>query len=230
MSRDAETRPFTILVEGNIGYGKSSFVSRFLQHDSILVLLEPLAEYRDVAGENLLEQMYEDPSRYAYPFQHHALMVMRLRHLRRTLLPYKMMERSIFSTNFFFEARRRMGRFGTAETHLLTETFNSLTHQNPRDLEADLIVYLRLRPALAFSRVSSRARNKESRLPLDYLEALHEVREEWLVRRTFSYLPAPVLVLDASLPADACDPMKDRTRIRSNIAHCSPSFSPTPIP
>ena len=60
-----ETRPFTVVVEGNIGCGKTTFLDHFSKFsDRVEVLTEPVDRWRDVNGHNLLQLMYENPSRY----------------------------------------------------------------------------------------------------------------------------------------------------------------------
>ena len=65
MSYQAEqvARPFTVLVEGNIGCGKTTFLEHFAQFSQVEVLKEPVDRWRDVNGHNLLQPMYEVSSR-----------------------------------------------------------------------------------------------------------------------------------------------------------------------
>ena len=65
--RMKETRPFTVVVEGNIGCGKTTFLDHFSKFsDRVEVLTEPVDRWRDVNGHNLLQLMYENPSRSGY--------------------------------------------------------------------------------------------------------------------------------------------------------------------
>lgn len=47
-------KPFTVLVEGNIGAGKSSFLFHFEKNENVDLFPEPVEKWRDVRGENLL--------------------------------------------------------------------------------------------------------------------------------------------------------------------------------
>lgn len=47
-------RPFTVCIEGNIGSGKTTFLSHFKKFDNVTVLEEPVELWRDVSGTNLL--------------------------------------------------------------------------------------------------------------------------------------------------------------------------------
>lgn len=99
VTSSSSDRPFTVLVEGNIGSGKSTFLEHFnkfqkevsltnvsdppirngglLGLGSILyyfcskvdVLTEPVSKWQDVKGHNLLQLMYDDPSRWSLTFQ-----------------------------------------------------------------------------------------------------------------------------------------------------------------
>jgi len=45
--------PFTVVVEGNIGSGKTTFLQRFSDlNDEVTVLAEPVDRWRNVHGEN----------------------------------------------------------------------------------------------------------------------------------------------------------------------------------
>ena len=61
-----DSRPFTVVVEGNIGCGKTTFLDYFSKFsDRVEVLTEPVDRWRNVNGHNLLQLMYENPSRSA---------------------------------------------------------------------------------------------------------------------------------------------------------------------
>jgi deoxynucleoside kinase len=47
-------RPFTVFVEGNIGSGKTTFLEHFCQFEDITLLTEPVEEWRNLKGWNLL--------------------------------------------------------------------------------------------------------------------------------------------------------------------------------
>ncbi len=60
----------------------------------------------------------------------------------------------------------------------------------------DLIIYLRTTPEKALERINVRARSEENTIPLEYIQQLHGLHEEWLISGKYP-LPAPVLVIDA---------------------------------
>ena len=60
------SRPFTVVVEGNIGSGKTTFLQHFNKFsEEVETLAEPVDKWRNANGHNLLQMMYEDPHRWA---------------------------------------------------------------------------------------------------------------------------------------------------------------------
>lgn len=47
-------RPFTVIIEGNIGSGKTTFLNHFKKFESVCLLSEPVELWRNCAGHNLL--------------------------------------------------------------------------------------------------------------------------------------------------------------------------------
>ena len=60
-------KPFFV-VEGNIGAGKSTFLRLVKQEIPLQLVYEPLKEWQEVEGENLLEKFYQDIPRWTYTF------------------------------------------------------------------------------------------------------------------------------------------------------------------
>ncbi|KAL4713936.1 hypothetical protein ACJJTC_015590 [Scirpophaga incertulas] len=191
-------RPFTVFVEGNIGSGKTTFLEHFHQFEDITLLTEPVDEWRNLKGWNLLDLMYKDPKKWAMTFQSYVSLTMLNMHRKAIPTPVKLMERSIFSARYcFVEQLLRNGSLHPAQFAILDEWFNFIQHQIP--IEADLIVYLKATPAVVYDRIKKRARSEEQCVPLCYLENLHQLHEDWLINKTLGECPAPVLVLDADL-------------------------------
>ncbi|OQR74215.1 deoxynucleoside kinase-like [Tropilaelaps mercedesae] len=63
-------RNLTIVVEGNIGSGKSTFLNSFSGLSDITILTEPVNRWKNLGGKhNLLELIYKDPLRWNMAFQ-----------------------------------------------------------------------------------------------------------------------------------------------------------------
>ena len=63
------TRPFTVLVEGNVGSGKSSFLDIMESWPGVRVFQEPVDVWRNVGGQNLFNDMISQPRRWTTTFQ-----------------------------------------------------------------------------------------------------------------------------------------------------------------
>lgn len=73
-----------LVVEGNIGSGKSTFL-KFLSQtlpNTINVFYEPVEQWRNLNGHNLFELMYRDPSRWSFAFQTYVQLTMMQMHDR----------------------------------------------------------------------------------------------------------------------------------------------------
>ena len=54
MDGKKQKKPFTVIVEGNIGSGKTTFLNHFAKFKDVEVLQEPVNKWRNVQGHNLL--------------------------------------------------------------------------------------------------------------------------------------------------------------------------------
>ncbi|XP_046419386.1 deoxynucleoside kinase isoform X1 [Neodiprion fabricii] len=189
-------RLFTVCIEGNIGSGKTTFLNNFKANDNMLVLQEPVELWRDVGGTNLLEKMYKDPVRYGCLFQSYVQLTMLQLHTQKTNLPFKVMERSVYSARCFIENMKRTKMLEKVEIDIL-EQWHEWCIQCA-DIQTDLIVYLRTSPEVVYERMRTRARKEEDCVSLEYLRQVHDVHDDWLYNRSLFSVPAPVMVLDAN--------------------------------
>ncbi|XP_006269886.3 thymidine kinase 2, mitochondrial isoform X2 [Alligator mississippiensis] len=203
-SRDVSYKPLTndgkkktlICIEGNIASGKTTCLDYFAKTTNIEVLTEPVAKWRNVHGHNLLGLMYQDSSRWGITLQTYVQLTMLDHHTRPMISPIRMMERSIHSAkNIFVENLYRSGRMPEVDYLVLTEWFEWI--KKNIDVSVDLIVYLQTSPEICYERLKRRCRKEEKIIPMEYLQAIHELYEEWLVKQTLFNVSCPVLVIEA---------------------------------
>jgi len=176
------SRPFTVMVEGNIGSGKTTLLKHFAKINGVETYQEPVDRWRDVKGHNTLALMYDDPKRWSLTFQTFVQLTMVDIHTRKTRIPgaIKMMERSIYSARYcFVENLFRSGIMSEVEYAVLSEWFDWLVGNQSCDV--DLIVYLRTSPQVVYERIKKRSRSEEREIPLDYLTCLNDLHEAWLM-------------------------------------------------
>ncbi|KAF2882834.1 hypothetical protein ILUMI_23346 [Ignelater luminosus] len=191
-------KPFTVIVEGNIGSGKTTFINHFKKYDNVCVLAEPVDLWRNCAGHNLLSYMYQDKARWGFTFQSYVQLTMLKLHTLETTHPVKLMERSIFSARYcFVEKMLRDGILPSPSGSVLNEWFKWVIAKS--NVSVDLIIYLRTSPEIVYQRMLARNREEEKSVPLTFLKELHEMHEEWLYTKTSFSCPAPVITLNGDL-------------------------------
>lgn len=151
--KNVGVRPFTVLVEGNIGSGKTTFLKHFQKFsDQVSIVMEPVEKWRDLKSHNLLQLMYEDPERWSLCFQTYVQLTMLQNHTMKSDKSVRMMERSLFSAKYCFaENLRKSGKMPSSEFEVLTKWFEFILECPSIDLSADLIVYLKVRFATFYS-------------------------------------------------------------------------------
>lgn len=196
----------SFFIEGNIGAGKSTFLSSVGRFLKVQPIFEPCHAWQDVGGTgNILQAFYQDGKRWAYTFQSYAFISRVLEQEKNnTLYPgeIQLLERSVYSDRYCFAKNAyELGLMSPLEWGLYREWFEWLA-QSRLSRPAGFI-YLKTDPKICFERLSSRGRMEEKSVSLDYLELLHTKHEEWLIHKkdVAPYISqVPVLVLDCNEP------------------------------
>ncbi|KAM9803739.1 thymidine kinase 2, mitochondrial [Neosynchiropus ocellatus] len=205
-----------ICVEGNIASGKTTCLEYFSQTSGLEILTEPVSKWRNVRGHNPLGLMYQDPARWGITLQTYVQLTMLDRHLSHTTAPVRMLERSIFSAkHIFVENLYRSGKMPAVDYTVLSEWFDWITSNI--SIPLDLIVYLQTSPLTCYQRLKQRCREEEKLIPLEYLEAIHQLYEDWLFS---SSPPAPVLVIPADHDLQKMIQQYEENRERILTANC----------
>lgn len=192
------------IVEGNIGAGKSTFL-RLLGEKLpwLSVSLEPVQNWNaEDQGQSILNSFYTDPKRWAYTFET-LTMLNRVRdHIQEqcTESNARFVERSIYSGHYCFAKNSHQSGFlNGLEWQLYQEFFQFLTRTQCEQPQG--FIYLRVDPATSYERMKRRNRSAESTVPLEYLEDIHRLHDEFLIDRhkvVDSIKKTPVLVLDCN--------------------------------
>ncbi|XP_021931790.1 deoxynucleoside kinase-like isoform X2 [Zootermopsis nevadensis] len=191
-------KPFRVSIEGNIGAGKSEMIKHFSGFTDVNAHMEPVSEWCNVQGHNLLELLYKNLNRHNFMFQNYVQLTRLKTQMHQTNKRVHMFERSLQSNRFcFVEMAHNCGQLLGAEYVVLCKWYEWM--QQNFDIQLDLIVYLRGSPELCYERVQRRKRPEESSVSLGYMQKLHESYEHWLLQTKPT---APVLVIDVNKEMD----------------------------
>ncbi|XP_018897256.2 deoxynucleoside kinase isoform X2 [Bemisia tabaci] len=197
MDKKLKKRPFKVSIEGNVGCGKSTLIDYFKQFPEVDACPEPVAEWRNFHGHNLLHLLYSDPDKWNFPFQHNVQLSRLKLQTKDTDKAVQIFERSLQNNRHcFVEMAHDEGVLTDPEYTAMCEWYSWI--ENNMDIGLDLIVYLRSSPEIVYERMCRRARPEEKPVSLEYLTVLHEAYEKWLMQTDPASLPAPVLVLDVN--------------------------------
>lgn len=186
----------TICLEGNIAAGKSTILSAIkeLGNIDVLTLNEPLKQWTNIHDTNLLQLMYENPTKWATSFQSFALLTMAQNHT--TTGKIKFLERSIYSTKYIFlEANKKNGNIDEVNFTILNNWFNFII--TTIKIKINTIIYIKTNPKIAFQRLQKRSRPEETGIQEKYIEQIHQLYENWLTKGKFAW-PCQILILDGN--------------------------------
>ena len=177
-----------IVVQGNIGSGKSTFVdklkTRYAERKDICFLQEPVNEWltiKDKHGVNILENYYKDQPKYAFMFQMMAY-ISRLTILKRAIesnqYKYIITERCLNTDrNVFCKMLYDDGLIEDIGYQIYNKWFDEFIKFEMVDY---IHIYLKTDPIISKKRVDKRARAEES-IPIEYLTKCHEYHDKWLL-------------------------------------------------
>jgi deoxycitidine kinase len=171
-----------ILLEGNIGAGKTTVGKAIAASGAFGFIEEPTRAWRENFATNMLDNLYRDIERWAFTFQICTFItraktwpeISALTDKRRVIL-----ERSVYCDRFVFvENFYRSGVISLTEYQLYRGLWDFLiSNYNDRP---DLIIYLRTPAQVCMQRIKDRGRAEESGITLEYLLQLERLHDEWL--------------------------------------------------
>lgn len=174
-----------IAIAGNIGSGKSTLTEKLVKHYGWI------PKYEAVTYNPYLEDYYADIPRWAF-----AMEIYYLKQRFHDLLAINqssatiVQDRSIFEGVYVFARNnRRMGNLSERDFNTYMELFEQMLYVAKMP---DLMIYLRSTVAHLIDNIQHRGRNYEQQMPLNYLENLNELYEDFI----FSQYKGNVLVIN----------------------------------
>lgn len=152
-----------IVIEGNIGAGKTSLATRMAGEHGARLILEQFEE------NSFLPKFYEDPARYAFPLEL-SFLADRYQQLKShfntsdLFKPLSIADYFIFKSLIFASKNLEPLEFG-----LYGKLFNIVSSVVPKP---DLIVYLYLSSENLKRNIEKRGRSYEQNIQFDYLDKI----------------------------------------------------------
>lgn len=168
--------PQLIVVEGNIGAGKTTIIdaietlSGITLPGSVYVVREAVGVWENFMGNNVIKQFYEEPEKYTAPFQSLIALTMffAISDALKQDVDYVIVERGLLSPFVFL---------GIQEEYLKEEV-STMIHRYYKHLVLPLLrdaklIYLRCLPEQCLANIQKRQRPGEENIKLEYLKKLH---------------------------------------------------------
>ena len=155
-----------IVIEGNIGSGKSTILKKIEEETRIPIFLEPIRLW------TFLEDFYDDIPRWSFAFSVQILMCFQKWKNNEFDGLY---ERSPTSCRHIFT---QMHRDNDTMTQKELDLFDKLYELF--SWKSDHTIYVRTDPHVCFERMKKRNRSCENDVPLSYLSEVHEKHESVL--------------------------------------------------
>lgn len=165
-----------IVIEGNMGIGKSTLCANIAKLLNYKVMDEPVAE------NPYLEKFYQEPKKYAFEMQ--LWIMMRRYQMHREALQHiketgqaVLMDRSIYGDTIFAKVNYMDGNIldDSYQTYLQIKNNLISTLRLP-----DIVVYLDASVDTIYERIQARSRTCEAGISKEYIEKLDRVYKQWL--------------------------------------------------
>ena len=114
-------------LEGNIGAGKTTIMKIIGQYfTSVEFVEEPVSQWQNLGGMNLLDAFYSDPKRWGFSFEFFSMLskIKALLNAANSDKPVIVIERSILSNRVFMDLSHELGKLEEIEYTMLMNTYH----------------------------------------------------------------------------------------------------------
>jgi len=154
-----------VVIEGNIGAGKTTLATRISEEFNARLILEHFAD------NPFLPKFYDDPEKYSFPLEL-SFLASRYKQLKEELVPQDLFRAFTVADYYFmkslvFAATTLKGD----EYNLYRQIFYIIYGSLPKP---DIFVYLHLSPDRLLHNIGKRGRNYEKSITKEYLQNIQE--------------------------------------------------------
>ena len=163
-------------IEGNIGSGKTTVI-RHLQQiygDQVVLVEEPVKDWQNLEGENLLKKKNDDLNRWGYSFEAYVL-ITKMNELTKVAFSDKkiiLIERCMLTDKVFFDIDVENGFSNPMEEAMFKNLYEFLSNNVYPKLSG--IIYLDTPVEECINRMIKRGRKEEKSLTKEYLTQLDD--------------------------------------------------------
>lgn len=162
-------------LEGNIGAGKTTIMKIIGKHfKSVEFVEEPVSQWQNLGGMNLLDAFYSNPQRWGFSFEFYSMLskIKALLNAANSDKPVIVIERSILSNKVFMDLSHELGKLEEMEYRMLMNTYEFyLQHVYP---QLSGIIYLDTPVDECIRRITKRNRGEECTIEKSYLQSIKE--------------------------------------------------------
>ena len=166
-------------LEGNIGAGKTTILKILGKHfKDIEFVEEPVKEWQNLGGMNLLDAFYSNPKRWGFSFEFYSMLT-KIKSLLKAAdsdKPIIVIERSILSNKIFIDISNELGKLEKMEYAMLMNTYDFYLQYVYPQLSG--IIYLDTPVDECVRRITKRNRGEECSIDKSYLEILKKKMDE----------------------------------------------------
>ena len=154
-----------VVIEGNIGAGKTTLAGRIADQFNAHLILENFAD------NPFLPKFYNDPEKYSFPLEL-SFLASRYKQLKEELVPQDLFKTFTVADYYFmkslvFAASTLKGD----EYNLYRQIFYIIYGSLPKP---DIYVYLHLNPDRLLQNIERRGRNYEKSITIEYLQKIQD--------------------------------------------------------
>ena len=163
-------------IEGNIGSGKTTIIHHLqeIYGDQVVLVEEPVKDWQNLKGENLLKKKNEDLNRWGYSFEAYVL-ITKMNELTKQAFSDKkiiLIERCMLTDKVFFDINVENGFSNPMEEAMFKNLYEFLSNNVYPKLSG--IIYLDTPVEECINRMIKRGRKAEKSLTKEYLTQLDD--------------------------------------------------------